>query len=64
MFGDSNSTVGFTAIVQDGGSLSVTWLSRGVTGRNFPGSNGIPSPELQSQILDALRNATGRTVGG
>ncbi len=64
MFNDSSSTVGFTAIVQDDGSLNVTWLSRGVTGRNFPGSNGIASLEQQQKILDALRAATGRAVTG
>jgi RHS repeat-associated protein len=64
MFGDSRSTVGFTAIVQEDGSLQVTWLSRGVTGRNYPASGGIASREQQEQILDALRAATGRRVIG
>jgi RHS repeat-associated protein len=64
MFDDSRETVGFTAVIQEGGSLNVTWLSRSVTGRNYPGSGGIAPPEHQQAILDALSNATGRTVTG
>ncbi|MFE5330229.1 RHS repeat-associated core domain-containing protein [Embleya sp. NPDC056575] len=63
-FDDSRTTVGFTAIVQEGGSLAVTWLSRGVTGRNFPGSGGMASTSQRQAILAALRSATGRTVTG
>ena len=63
-FGDSRSTVAFTAIKQEDGSLNVTWLSRGVTGRNFPGSNNLANPDQQQAILQALQRATGRTVSG
>jgi hypothetical protein len=63
-FRDSRNTVGFTAIKQADGSLNVTWLSRGVTGRNFRGSDGYASREQQRQIKDALAHATGRTITG
>lgn len=63
-FGNSRSTVAFTAIKQEDGSLNVTWLSRGVTGRNYPGSDNLANPEQQQAILRALQRATGRTVTG
>jgi RHS repeat-associated protein len=61
-FGDSTSSVAFTAIVQEDGSLELTWLSRGVNGRNF-GDVIAPASE-QQQIIRAVARATGRTVTG
>jgi len=51
-----------TAIVQEDGSLELTWLSRGVNGRNF-GDVIAPASE-QQQIIRAVARATGRTVTG
>ena len=61
-FGDSRSTVAFTAIVQDDGSLELNWLSRGVNGRNF-GDFVAPASQQQA-IINAVAKATGRTVTG
>jgi hypothetical protein len=61
-FGNSRATVAFTAIVQDDGSLELTWLSRGVNGRNF--GDVIAPASVQPQIIRAIARATGRTVTG
>jgi RHS repeat-associated protein len=61
-FGDSRTTVAFTAIVQDDGSLALEWFSRGVNRRNF--GDVIAPANVQPQIIRAIARATGRTVTG
>jgi RHS repeat-associated protein len=65
-FGNSYKTVGFALTKNEDGSLDAGWLSRGVTGRNYPNNptQYTASPEQQEAILQALRTATGRTVNG
>jgi hypothetical protein len=59
---DSRHNLGFTVHVEPDGSLSVSWLSRGINGPNpsFPG-NHVPQSR-QSEIIEALERATGRRV--
>jgi hypothetical protein len=54
--------VALTAIVQDDGSLELTWLSRGVNGRNF--GDVIAPASQQPEIIRAIARATGRSVTG
>jgi hypothetical protein len=61
-FGGSNTTVAFTAIVQDDGSLALEWFSRGVNGQHF--GDFIAPARFQPQIIRAIARATGRTVTG
>jgi hypothetical protein len=59
VFGGSNSTVGFTAFVEDG-SLSVGWRSGSV---NFANFGQIEAPmEYRQAIMDVLGNLTGLPV--
>jgi hypothetical protein len=57
---DTSQTVGFSFVVQDDGSLTVGWTSRGVNGVNF--GTPIAPAQYQQAIIDALETATGRTV--
>jgi hypothetical protein len=61
-FGTSNTTVAFTAIVQDDGSLALEWFSRGVNGRNF--GDFLAPASVRPEIIRAIARATGRTVTG
>jgi hypothetical protein len=59
---DSRHNLGFTVFLEQDGSLSVDWLSRGVNGPNpsFPG-NHVPQSR-QADVIEALQRATGRRV--
>ncbi len=54
--------VGFTAFLEENGSLRIEWLSRSVNGPNpsFPGP--VVPNAMRSSILDAIKNSTSRTA--
>jgi hypothetical protein len=56
--GDAAGHSGFALILQENGSLNITWRS-GTLNRT-PGS--LVPTELRSTIIDAVKVATGRTV--
>lgn len=56
--GDAASHSGFAVILQEDGSLNITWRS----GTLNPAPDYVVPPELRPQIIDAVQNATGRTV--
>ena len=56
------NNLGFTTFLDDAGDISVDFFSRGVNGRN-PAFNGNFVPQnMRQQILDAIRDFTGRNV--
>lgn len=56
--GDAENHVGFAAILQEDGSLGVTWRSGSL---NPPPSYLVPD-ELRQPIINALGSATGRSI--
>jgi RHS repeat-associated protein len=63
VFGNSNSTVGFTAFLDENGDgISMGWRSRSVNGANF-GQIEAPT-EYRQSIMDIIAAITGRPVSG
>jgi hypothetical protein len=56
--GDAASHSGFAVILQNDGSLNITWRS----GTLNPPPNYVVPPALRQQIIDEIEAATGRTV--
>jgi hypothetical protein len=56
--GDAASHSGFAVILQEDGTLGITWRS----GTLNPAPNYVVPPALRPTIIDSVQSATGRTV--
>jgi hypothetical protein len=56
--GDAANHSGFAVILQEDGSLNITWRSGTL---NSPPDYVVP-PEMRPKIIGAVQSATGRTI--
>lgn len=56
----STSSFGFTAFLQENGTLIVQFLSRSVNGNNRSFDGNVPPPAAQARMLDTIQRVYGR----